>query len=167
MPWITRDLITQIHQTNRAFRKWEKMQSDDHYAQYLILRSTCQKKIRNANSDYIRNIFKLENPDEPDKSKVNKCFGAYVKSKKKDFCCVSPLRSEGVLVSDAKGKATILNSQCCSVFGREDDPNIPSKGDCRVLTAPDIKVTEDGVFKTLQALNSRKAPVQTRYCHWC
>ena len=59
-------------------------------------------------------------------------------------------------MSDAKGKANILNSQYCSVFGREDDPNIPSKGDCRVPTAPDIKVTENGVFKILQALNSRK-----------
>ena len=157
-PWITRDLITELHQRNRAFRKWKKTQSDDHYVHYLKLRSTCQKNVRNANSDYISNIFNLENPDEPDKSKVTKRFWTYVKSKKKDSCCVSPLKSEGVLVSDAKGKANILNSQYCSVFGREDDPNIPSKGDCRVPTAPDIKVTEDGVFKMLQALNSRKAP---------
>ena len=55
-------------------------------------------------------------------------------------------------------RANILNSQYCSIFGREDDPNIPSKGDCRVPTSPDIKVTEDGVFKMLQALNSCKDP---------
>ena len=137
--------------------KWKKTQSNDHYAQYLKLRSTCREK-KNANSDYIRNIFNLENLDEPDKSKVSKCLWTYFKSKTKCSCCVSSLKSKGVFVSDAKGTANILNIQYCSVFGREDDPNIPSKGDCRVPTAPDIKVIEDGIFKMLQARNTCIAP---------
>ena len=43
-----------------------------------------------------------------------------MKSKKKDSCSIPPLRSEGVLIADAVGKANILNRQYSSVFTLED-----------------------------------------------
>ena len=163
-PWITRDLITELHQRNRAFRKWKKTQSDDHYAHYLKLRSTCQKNIRNANSDYIRNIFNLENPDEPDKSKVTKRFWTYVKSKKKDSCCVSPLKSEGVIVSDAKG-----NWQTFSIASTS--PSLEGKMTPISHPRETAECLQHQISRSQRTASSRcsrlsipvKPPVQTRY----
>ena len=45
-----------------------------------------------------------------------KKFWGYIKSIKKDASGVSPLKKDGVFVSDSKGKANILNQQYASVF---------------------------------------------------
>ena len=81
-----------------------------------------------------------------------------MKSKKKDFCSIPPLRSEGVLIADAVGKANILNRQYSSVFKLEDTNNIPSKGHSTAPPMPNIKITVEGVKRMLQELKPQKAP---------
>ena len=156
-PWISRDVITFIHKRNRAFKKWKKTNTKEQYDKYLKLRSECQKKIRSSHRQYTEKIFNLDDPQEPEKVQVSKRFWTYVKSRKKDTCSVSPLKSEGVLISDAKGKANILNQQYCSVFSIEDTSTIPSKGHSTKPTLPDTTVTEEGVLNMLQQLDPHKA----------
>ena len=138
-PWISRDVITFIHKRNRAFKKWKKTNTKEQYDKYLKLRSEGQKKIRSSHRQYTEKIFNLDDPQEPEKVQVSKQFWTYVKSKKNDTCSVSPLKSEGVLISDAKRKANILNQQYCSVFSIEDTSTIPSKGHSTKPTLPDIQ----------------------------
>ena len=57
-----------------------------------------------------------------------KKFWEYIKSLKKDASGVSPLKKDGVLVSDSKGKADNLNQQYASVFTEEDIDSIPDLG---------------------------------------
>ena len=61
------------------------------------------------------------------------------------------------MLSDAIGKANILNNQYCSVFTKEVLTDIPSKGPSQAPTMPSIKVTVKGVKKLLQQLKPLKA----------
>ena len=81
----------------------------------------------------------------------------YVKSKKKDPCSVSPLRSEGVLMLNATGTPNILNNQYCSVFTKEDTTNIPSKGPSQTPDIPTINVSVNTLKTLLQELKPHKA----------
>ena len=80
-----------------------------------------------------------------------------MKSKKKDSRSIPPLRSEGVLIADAVGKANILNRQYSSVFTLEDTNNIPSKGPSKAPPIPNIKITVEGVKRMLQEFKPQKA----------
>ena len=110
---MTRELITDTH---RAFAAWKRTKSEAAHKTFTILRSLCQNKIRKAHSNYLKNILDFDSNLDNDKKKASKRFWTYVKSKKKDSCIIPPLRSEGVLIADAVGKANNLNRQYSSVF---------------------------------------------------
>ena len=59
----------------------------------------------------------------------------------------APLKENGLLVSDSKSKARILNHQYQSVFSKEDSADIPQPSEPESPTMPEIVVTEEGVFK--------------------
>ncbi len=82
---------------------------------------------------------------------TSKKFWSYVKAKRKDPCDVSPLKSEGTLISDAKGKASVLNKQYCSVFTNENTP-APPLGNSAHLPMPDIIINPNEVEKALKDL---------------
>ena len=103
----------------------------------------CQRYIRKAHKEYLKRIFEIDSSDD-DKTKATKRFWTYVKSKKKDSCTIAPLRSEGVLIADAVGKANVLNKQYCSVFTKEEVPVTVSKDPSQAPTMPNIKVTAEG-----------------------
>ena len=75
----------------------------------------------------------------------------------KDCCTTAPLRSEGVLIADAVGKANVLNKQYCSVFTKEEIPVTISKGPSQAPTMPNIQVTAEGVQHLLKELKPHKA----------
>ena len=159
-PWITRDIIQTVHRRNRAFAEWKNSKSPEIHEKFIKLRSECQKKIRKARQDYLDTILNLESDDceaGNEKNKANKRFWTFIKSNKKDSCSVAPLRSEGVLVSDSKGKANILNSQYCSVFTKDEPTVLPSKGPSAAPSLPNIIVTENGVLNMLRKLKPNKA----------
>ena len=105
-PWITRELITDTHRRDR-----KRTKSEEKHQIFLKLQSMCQRKIRKAHKEYLSTIFDSDSSPDGDKTAANKLFWTYLKSKKKDPCSVSPLRAEGVLISDTPGKSNILNNQ--------------------------------------------------------
>ena len=86
-------------------------------------------------------ILDFDSNLDNDKKKASKRFWTYVKLKKKDSCSIPSLRSKGVLIADAVGKANILNRQYSSVFTLEDTNNIPSKGPSKAPPMPNIKIS--------------------------
>ena len=156
-PWVTRDLITLMHRRDRAYKKWKHTHSEDSKTKFQQLRSLAQCKLREAHRTYTDSIFNLEDPKDSDKQAANKRFWTYVKSKKKDSCSTAPLRKNGVLISDAVGKAQILNDQYCSVFTQEDFDSIPALGPSHHPRLPEIDVASDGVKHLLLNLNPSKA----------
>jgi hypothetical protein len=84
-------------------------------------------------------------------------FWSYIKSVRKDTSGISPLKDQGLFVSDPKGKAEILNRQYSSVFTKEDYTNIPDLGDSPYPDMPPFTITSPGVEKLLAGLNPHKA----------
>ena len=148
-PWISREIKTLIHQLNRAYRKWRRDRRQDSHARFKEVRTRCRREIRRAQAEYTESIFS----DEGSKSK----FWSFIKQKRKDSCSVAPLRKEGVLISDAVGKANILNEQYCSVFNPDNRGSEPAKDTSQTSDMPDIQVTQEGVEKMLRGLKINKA----------
>jgi hypothetical protein len=86
-----------------------------------------------------------------------KRFWRHIKATKKDRVGTAPLKENGLLISDAKGKAAILNRQYQSVFTREDSSNIPSPLEQPSPAMPDIVISRNGILKQLQNLKENKA----------
>ena len=82
---------------------------------------------------------------------------SFIKSRRMDSCGIPALKSEGTLVSNAQGKANILNKQYTSVFNKKDSDPAPTKGPSPHPSAPDVQIREDGVLKMLKCLNPNKA----------
>ena len=80
---------------------------------------------------------------------MKKLWG-YIKSLKKDASGVSPLKKDGVFVSDSKGKADILNQPYASVFTEVDIDSDPDLGISPHPTMPDLVVQQAGVEKHLR-----------------
>ena len=99
----------------------------------------------------------LEEKAEEDFKNTQKKFWKHIKSVKKDRTGTAPLKENGLLYSDPKSKADILNRQYQSVFSREDLNNIPEPDEPEFPAMSEITATEDGVFKLLTELKENKA----------
>ena len=119
------------------------------YINIHICVCTC---VCNAYYNYIRDII------SPDLHQRPKRFWSYISSRKCDNNGVAPLRNtDGLIYSDAKSKADILNNQFSSVFTQEPKDNLPDLG---ISTHPEmtpITINEAGVWKLLQNIKPHKA----------
>lgn len=79
-----------------------------------------------------------------------------MKSKKQDNFSVSPLRSEGQLLSDGKAKALI--DQFSSVFTRDGGDDLPPIRTYVDDVIQDIVISKEGVLKLLRNTQISKAP---------
>ena len=73
-----------------------------------------QSNIRQAYWSHIEH--NIIDPDEENFGETQKKFWKHIKAQKKDRTGTAPLKENGLLVSEAKGKAGILNRQYQSVF---------------------------------------------------
>ena len=102
-------------------------------------------------NDYIESMICSEFSSKPKK------FYSFIKGRKTEDFGVSPLKQDGILHSDPKVKASILNKQFTSVFSEEDDTDLPSLGVSTQAEFTSIRVNPAGVCKLLQGLNPHKA----------
>ena len=157
-PWVTTELKSLFNKRDRAHRKARETKSENHKKRFLKLRQDAQRAERSAYKAYTDAIFGLnDTQDASDRQNITKRFWSFIKSKRKDTCGVSPLRDNGLLISDAKGKANILNNQYSSVFTDQDGSHLPPLGPSPYEPAPDITVTPEGVEKLLARQKPNKA----------
>ena len=157
-PWFTNDLKQLFRKRNAAYRRWLKTKSHQDEMLFHDLKAEAQKMWRQAKDGYTNNIFDPQDDDyEPCKRQPLKKFWGFIKSLKKDSSGTAPLKEDGVLISDAKGKADILNRQYASVFTEEDISTVPDLGPSPFPKMPHPTVTQKGVEKLLSGLNPNKA----------
>ena len=161
-PWFNINLKRAFQERNAAYRKWLKQRNHEDEMAFRELKSKAQKLWREAKTQYINNIFGYNSEADEDaydtkRPQTLKKFYSYVKSLKKDASGTSPLKSDGVLISDSKGKADVLNQQYASVFTEEDMTTIPDLGPSPHPKMSQPHITEKGVCKLLQNLNPNKA----------
>jgi hypothetical protein len=66
---------------------------------------------------------------------------------------IALLKENGNLHGDPKTKAKLLNSQFSSVFSTDNTSNITNLGTSQYNEAPQITVTQNGVYKLLHGLS--------------
>ncbi|CAC5398883.1 unnamed protein product [Mytilus coruscus] len=112
-----------LQRKDRAFKKANATKSTRDVRRYKHLKAECQRNIRQAHSNYVKDIISPEAKQNPKK------LWSSVKSGNQEASGVFPLRNtDGLIHSDPKIKANILNNQFKSVLKEEDTNTMPDKG---------------------------------------
>jgi hypothetical protein len=165
LPYINSEIKKLIKKRDRAYKQRKKAQrnfehSMPHYEdkdkKYKDLKHLVQKKLRDAYWNYIESIIAPMDPENPYTGM--KKFWTLIKSLRKDYSGVAPLKEHGKTSTENPEKANILNRQFESVFTREKTitPDLlPETSPFRPMA--DIEITTNGVQKMLEKLNIHKA----------
>ncbi len=161
-PWIDTAIKRLIHKREKLYHKIRHSQDPDLKARYKLFKAHVQKSIRDAYWRYISGIFSddvtdSDNNEHTRQRTTNKKFWSFIKSQKKDASNIASLRDNGILTSDNKTKANILNGQFKSVFTAEPDLDLPNKGPSPFSSMPNFTVGANGIDKLLWKLNPHKA----------
>ena len=106
-----------------------------------------KKETRKAYRIHIRDKC-LESPKQ---------FWSFIKSLKKDSSGIPTLKDNGILITDSKQKAELLNRQYQSQFTIERLDDMTTEPESNYPSMPDITVHTDEVTKLLKGLSPFKA----------
>jgi len=153
-PWFNKELKEKFLARDQAYGKWRSSNSHIDQIAFKDLKADCQHCWREAKLNYIEEV--INNTKE---GKTKKCWN-YIKSLKKYSCGVTPLKDNGSLISDSKGKVEVLNKQYSSVFTDEDTSNTPDLSPSPYppyLTSPSPRKGWTHNHTLLETLNPPKA----------
>ena len=125
LPLLNSDIKKLMKKRDRTHSVMKKTKNYTLLPKIKKIRSLIQKKIRNSYWDYMNNIICDETEH---KHGTTKRFWGFIKSLKNDSCGVAPLRDDGVLKSNPKEKAEVLNKQFSSVFTNDTNSSYPDLG---------------------------------------
>ena len=108
--WINREIKKAIKKRNRLYSKAKSSNNTSDWDRFKNQKRITQSAIRKAYWSHIENNILVET-DEENFGETQKKFWRHVKSMKKDRTGTSPLKENGLLVSDSKSKAEILSRQ--------------------------------------------------------
>jgi hypothetical protein len=160
-PWITPEIRLLMNRRDRAYRKWKKSGSQKLHEEVKKRRRIAQRQTRRAYWNYVNSTLTEEEPSEH--APKYKRFWSYIKNQKSSSAGVAPIKVNGILRSDPKGKAEALNTHFQSVFGdgKTYTPDeFAAKSNMEDRDIPplnDIDITVEGVKNILKKLNPRKA----------
>jgi hypothetical protein len=152
LPWLDCSLKKLLRRKKRLFKKAKTSKCPIDFANYKTQKKTVQSKLKSAHDNYINNILV-----ESLQSKDTKPFWRYIKQRRQDSTGIAPIKSDGKLVTDNKGKAELINKHFQSVFTKDD--NIQNS---RLVGEPSppidsLEITESGVADLLKNLKVNKA----------
>ena len=116
-----------------------------------------QTMIRKSYWTHIESCITGSDDEPANKQNSQKRFWRHIKATKKDRVGTAPLKENGLLISDSKAKAGILNRQYQSVFSREDPSDIPAPSGTPYPPMPQINISRNGILKQLLDLKINKA----------
>ena len=163
-PWLSYELKQLFQKRNAAYRKWIRSKLFQDELIFQELKTQAQKEWRRAKNNYANSLFERQEDEyAADWKQPMKKFWGYIKSLKKDASGVAPLKQDGVLISDAKGKSNILNKQYASVFTEEDTTAVPELGHSSHPKMPTPSITTKGVRNYFPPSIPTRPQVQTSY----
>ncbi|KAK3085705.1 hypothetical protein FSP39_007566 [Pinctada imbricata] len=141
-----------VRRKNKAWEKYMKSREQKDYLEYCDVRNALREHTKELRCKFEENIANevKENP---------RAFWKYTRSKTTVRSGVGDLKDkEGVMHSDDKAKAEILNSFFCRVFTNEDLERIPSLERKHYgPTLSHIDINEETVVKCIQKLKPGKS----------
>ena len=96
---------------------------------YRKLKQETQRQLRKAYWQYIEGIVTPETDDRAGNGNFIKRFWTYMKHKRSDNNTIPPLKSDGILHSDSRDKAHILNNQFMKAFSTKSEVSMKSFSD--------------------------------------
>ena len=154
LPWITNSIRKMIRKRNAAYHKQKHSKEHADILVYKHLKRNVQTQIRKS---YWENVESILSGDEASTYQTQNKFWKFIKASKRDRTGTSPLRDNGLLISEAKDKADILNRQYISVFSREDTSVIPPPVEAPHPPMDEIGIDRLGIVKLLTQLKDHKA----------
>ena len=128
------------------------------------LKRLIQRSLRQQYWQYVKGLITDDTITTDDHPTPSKKFWTFIKSKQNDSFAVSPLKDQGVLVTDNKKRADILNRQFHSAFSAKESfteeefrDRCDMTYDGTIPIMEDVKVSVVGVEKMLQQINPSKA----------
>ena len=149
-PWFNAKTKRAVRRKKRAYKRARHTGKERDWARFNWLKKETKKICRQA---YNKHVFDVVNSDPCG----NKKLGALVKSKRCDQLGVSPLKEAGIVHTDPKHKANVLNKQFTSVFSSVDDSPLPDLGPSPHPSVSNINISCNGVTKLLKNLKPHKA----------
>ena len=146
-PWINTKVKRLARRKKCAYQKAKLSKCKKDWTRYKNLKKLCQANCRKTYNEFVNDMI----------ANKSKKFWTFVKSKRNDNTGVAPLKKNGIIYSDSKTKAEVLNQQFASVFTDDGDRKLPDKGNSTYPSLPNIQVRVDGVVKLLRNLNPHKA----------
>ena len=179
LPWITQDVLRSIRKRDHLHKKQKTSGKPKDRKAFLDQKHLAQRKLRKAHSEYLENLLGLHNTstaaDTESKCSPKKLF-SYIKNTRQDSCGITPLRKDGLLHTDNKVKASILNEQFQSVFTQKSPLSLQQLSKIQAQNyaiegkldyppgcvpefpdMPDITISVAGIDKLLKNLQPNKA----------
>ena len=110
---MTKKVVKLSRAKNKAWKKYKVNPTKELYEKY-------KKKLKLSNSRNKSAKIEFESKLAENSKFNSKSFFAYVKSKQRTRDRVGPLKKDGLIVTDNKEAANILNEHFTSVFTQED-----------------------------------------------
>ncbi|MGL1888435.1 MAG: reverse transcriptase family protein, partial [Reichenbachiella sp.] len=153
--WVNNEVRTASKKKKQA---WNKVRNDATNSEEIYENYKSVRNISNATSDRTRAAYEHTIIMA---SKVNpKSFWSYVKRRtKKPGDVTSLIDSNGIIISDDKEKAALLNSYFVSVFVEEPDDNFFANNSVHNVdfTMDSIDIDKDAVLRIINKLSISKA----------
>ena len=148
-PWINRTIRRLSRKKQRYFNRAKETNLPGHWTEYHKVKTESRRECRNAYNKYITDLV------SPSDKTANKRLWSYIKSQKKDYCGVAPLKQGNDTLTQAKAEA--LNNFFSSVFIAEDVSSLPVLDKSLYPDVPRIHIHEEGILHLLTNLRPHKA----------
>ncbi len=138
---MNRCLLKKKKEIQYAYNKSRSQKTTLQRQKFMEFQKLFQSRLKKTYWEYIEDIITVKD-DKPYQNqsllikKVGKRFWSYIKQLLRDATGTAPLKKNGFLVDNAKGKGTVMNEEYASIFTVEDANIIPSLGDVHLLTFP-------------------------------
>lgn len=150
--WVNRDCLKSVKNKYKAWKSYVHAKTAENYRKYRMARNRCSNIIRSAKRNFEKQIVQ-------DIKTNTKGFWSYVREQTKAQTKMADLKdSDGILITENKEKANLLNEFFASVFVDEPPGPLPLF-DIRYNGTPVTKLTVDKstVLKQLMNLNIFKS----------
>ena len=151
-PWMDVNTLKSVRRKNTLWKKYKYCKNPESWGKYIEARNESANLVKKAKFIYEKNIASKAKDD-------TKIFWRFVQSKTKvkvNLQCL--LDNNGVIVTNDREKAELLNSFFCSVFNKEEEQSMPEFEDRTDKKLEDIEFLEQDILPLLEKIKETKSP---------
>ena len=159
LPWVSPAIKRMINKRDRAYKRARRTGKPEHRKAYKQLRNATLKRIRDTHEKYLNEIMGGLQPAYSGNTiggGVKRAW-SYLKLLRAESTGISTLFWNNRVCASDRAKAEIMRQQYESVFTREDLCAMPLLGPSLYPDIPELTVSELGVMKLLQKIDTSKA----------